>query len=141
MAYRIIPVPDVNALVEIYEGPQRLDDLLRLKEEELARGLVRPGVRTIADLRRAHLDMTPVEAKAYAAWHVEHNPDQIGARTALVVASEDMEKRLYALYTNAVESIRTMQVFYGVAAAIGWLGLAAETVASVWPEATKEEES
>ena len=138
MPYRIIPIPGQDALIEIYEGPQRLDDLLRLKEDELGRGLIVPGVRTIADLRRAILDLTPVEAKAYAAWHAEHNPQQTGARTALLAGDEEMEKLLYRLYAGAVESIRTMQVFTSLPPAVGWLGLRFEVVASAWPEVAKE---
>lgn len=138
MAYRIIAIPDVNALVEIYEGPQRLDDLLRLKEEEITRDLVSPGVLTIADLRRATLDMTRIEAKAYAAWQTEHNPDQTGALTALLVADDEMEQQLYQLYAGAVESIRTMQVFRSLPSAVGWLGLSAPVVASAWPDAAKD---
>lgn len=138
VAYRIIPIPEANALVEVYDGPQRLDDLLRLKEEELARGLIRRNVMTIADLRTASLDITRVEAKAYAAWHQEHNPEQIGSRTALLVTDSKLEQQLYQLYTEAIEPIRTMQVFDNLTSALGWLGLDPTIVASVWAESSKE---
>lgn len=138
MAYRIIPVPDANALVEVYEGPQRLDDLLRLKEEELAQNLIQRNVLTIADLRGASLDLTRVEAKAYAAWHQEHNPEQTGSRTAILVTDPVLEQQLYQLYSEAVEPIRTMQVFDNLTSAVGWLGLDPAVVASAWPESAKE---
>ena len=116
--------PEPGLLLEIFEGPLEVHDIIDLFAAEIAAGVRRPGMRAIADYRGAIVEASAHQLQELAHWVIDHAEYMRGARWAVVVDDAAVTRVSSRVAESTLPAIGAQsRSFESLAEACGWLGV------------------
>ncbi len=115
-------IPAEQLLLESLRGPITLEDLLAMKESELAAGIVEGGIRGLSDLREARFLFGAAGLRQFVDWCAEHPSHMENSRWSLLV-DDPRETSLTMLYQELRPFAKDSEIFSTVEAALAHVGM------------------